>query len=755
MAVEIEPKELIELPGGMTIPRTSVYMLNVNPGDVSAPFSDSLMQLSRADRECEWNVFEGKLGWVAGTNISNPRNECVKAFLKTDAEWAWFCDSDMVFGPDVLMRMLISAQKVNAKILGGLCTVIPQDFRGPYPTIYQFNENPGPGPTVVMLDYPEDSIVQCVATGTACVLIHRDVFEGMQQHAIECREWLAQNQLNDDVQFLIQHGLMIEPHPDYCWFNETVRRERWVSEDIEFCLRANALGFGVFVDTTIEVGHYKDRRTWWPSDIKKGIGFRRSPITAVVPVKDKFYLTAGIIDQLRQQTCDDIIICDNGSAKETREFLEQQEGITLLDCEGLGIHEMWNRGALHSLEKHGHRVHIAFLNNDLKLAPNCLRTLSHELTDNSRVVPGIGDFIAMSANYDNRTADSGTIVQVTDICANRYDGTGGLAGFAFMVNGTLFSNGYRFPEVCKWWFGDNDIMAYLAYSGFRAGIALNAKVEHLDGGGQTSNEIDRDEFERQIEEDRRAFENRWNQFALQLEARARQRQHQCDPEALKHIKDIDRIVETLPFICDLEESAKAFPRQWSDDVPFMVKIREDVERYQQIIEDTKPEVIIECGTWDGGSAEWFSSLGLDVITIDIEDHVSAERKAKLNGQVHWLRGSSIAEETVEEVKRLVGGRRTMVSLDSDHHGCHVAAEMALYGELVTNGCYLVVEDGLVRYVPGPEHQTILQHGPLDAIENYLPGSDFERDEVIEKMHPATMHPAGFLRKHITWAEAGS
>jgi cephalosporin hydroxylase/GT2 family glycosyltransferase len=726
--------------GEVRIPHTSVYMLNVNPGEVAAPFADSLMSLVGIDKIKGWDLFAGKLGWVSGVNVAPSRNTLVRKFLETDAEWAWFCDSDMVFPPDSIIRLLLAAQQVNTKVVGGLCVMIPQDGTGPIPTIYQYNTQGGAGCTQVQLDYQENAMIQVAATGAAFFMVHREVLEAMRDKASKDRTWLIDNLNNPIVDDLIKRGLVSEPHPDHCWFHESVRRERWVSEDIEFFLRVNELGYSVWVDTRLQIGHYKDRRTYWPADIKNRKGFRTPEIVAIVPVKDNLPMTSSIVEQLREQKCDEIVICDNGSRKETWDWLQEQDDITVLDCQSIGINEMWNRGVEHCLTKYNHRFHAAFLNNDLNLGADCLKLMSRELLDRHP------EFVAMSANYDNRSITDQLVEETTDICANRYDGTGGLAGFAFMVSGELFSSGYRFPSVCHWWYGDNDLMQYLNFTRKKAGIVLAAKVEHIGGGGQTGHWED-PKWAPIIEADRQAFENRWKQFYLTVDAMNRQADHTCDPRALEVVAGQEAQADRLPFICDLDASAKAFPRQWSNDIPFMVKIKEDVERYEKIIQETKPEVIVEAGTWDGGSAEWFANQGLEVITIDTEDHVPATRKARYNGQITWLRGNSVEEGIVETVKELVGDKRCMVSLDSDHHACHVAAEMELYSDLVSDGCYMVVEDGLVRWVPGEQHQTIVQHGPMEAIEHYLAhNSDFERDEALEKLYPATMHPAGWLRK---------
>jgi hypothetical protein len=116
------------------------------------------------------------------------------------------------------------------------------------------------------------------------------------------------------------------------------------------------------------------------------------------------------------------------------------------------------------------------------------------------------DLVAVSGNYDGR---EGPLVELTDdICGDRYDGTGGFAGFAFAVKGEWFQSGYRFPTECKWWFGDNDLVMAAYTSGVgKIGIAVDAHVEHLDGGSKTGG--DWTHLAEQIRADKAAFEARW------------------------------------------------------------------------------------------------------------------------------------------------------------------------------------------------------------------------------------------------------
>jgi cephalosporin hydroxylase len=197
----------------------------------------------------------------------------------------------------------------------------------------------------------------------------------------------------------------------------------------------------------------------------------------------------------------------------------------------------------------------------------------------------------------------------------------------------------------------------------------------------------------------------------------------------------------LPVLIDVEASLEAAARQTHLG---MVKTYEDVARYEAILSETKPEVIIECGTFSGKSAAWFARHS-QVITIDTTPYVDVQTLGDWDGRVELVWASSVDPDTVGKVGLMAHDLRTMVVLDSDHSAAHVRAEMEAYGPMVTPGCYMVVEDGLVRWMPD---QDGYQGSPLDAIEDFLAehGDEWERDTVIEQMFPQSQFPAGWLRK---------
>jgi len=160
----------------------------------------------------------------------------------------------------------------------------------------------------------------------------------------------------------------------------------------------------------------------------------------------------------------------------------------------------------------------------------------------------------------------------------------------------------------------------------------------------------------------------------------------------------------------------------------------DLWIYQEIIFNVKPKIIIESGTWEGGSAEYLADIcklfELDtlVITIDI-----APRRKVNHPMIKQLIGSSISPEILSTVRSLtdISGPR-MVILDSDHSEAHVLSELHSYYSFVTTGSYLIVED------------TNLD-GPSIAVNKWLlEHSEFIRDIDCER-HGITFNPGGYLK----------
>jgi cephalosporin hydroxylase len=177
----------------------------------------------------------------------------------------------------------------------------------------------------------------------------------------------------------------------------------------------------------------------------------------------------------------------------------------------------------------------------------------------------------------------------------------------------------------------------------------------------------------------------------------------------------------------------------------------DLMAYQEILFETRPGLVVETGTHEGGSALFLAQmldlLGRgDVVTIDVLDRPGRPAHPR----IRYVTGSSADPEIVSGVFRgrpLDGGggegESRLVILDSDHSLAHVRRELALFAPHVPVGSYLVVEDSNVNGNPvlpdfGP--------GPREAIDEFLAGhEEFETDSSREKFL-MTFNPGGYLRR---------
>ena len=177
----------------------------------------------------------------------------------------------------------------------------------------------------------------------------------------------------------------------------------------------------------------------------------------------------------------------------------------------------------------------------------------------------------------------------------------------------------------------------------------------------------------------------------------------------------------------------------------LIKNPLDLWIYQGLIYETQPDVIIETGTYEGGSALYFAHL-LDVlgkgkiITVDIERRDDLPKHPR----IEYLIGSSTSQKIINEIKgRITEGDAVMVILDSAHDPNHVFKELELYSKLVTKDQYLIVEDTNLSGNP-----IVLKNrpGPLAAVNKFMAKTNkFVIDKEWERFR-ITSCPDGFLKR---------
>lgn len=171
----------------------------------------------------------------------------------------------------------------------------------------------------------------------------------------------------------------------------------------------------------------------------------------------------------------------------------------------------------------------------------------------------------------------------------------------------------------------------------------------------------------------------------------------------------------------------------------------DYVLYQMIINEVKPDLIIEIGTNQGGSTLYLADLlqiyGEGVIhSIDISDNcpdlVKNHSRIKLfhKGWVDY--DFSLAKDF----------NSVLVIEDSSHHYQNTLEAIQKFKDLVSLNSYLIVEDGIVDNMGWSKSYG---GGPVKAINEFLEtNKNFKLDVYWENFFgkSATFNTKGFLKK---------
>ena len=176
----------------------------------------------------------------------------------------------------------------------------------------------------------------------------------------------------------------------------------------------------------------------------------------------------------------------------------------------------------------------------------------------------------------------------------------------------------------------------------------------------------------------------------------------------------------------------------------MMKCPLDLWIYQELLVRTRPDFVVETGTWHGASALYLAMI-LDhlghgqVVTVEVD----VKPDLPMHPRIKYLVGSSIDPAVIAQVREAVGAQRVLVILDSHHGADHVYQELLAYNPLVQTGDYLIVEDTNINGHPVyPEYGP----GPMEALDRFLADNDeFVIDRRCERFL-LTMNPKGYLRR---------
>jgi len=167
--------------------------------------------------------------------------------------------------------------------------------------------------------------------------------------------------------------------------------------------------------------------------------------------------------------------------------------------------------------------------------------------------------------------------------------------------------------------------------------------------------------------------------------------------------------------------------------------------YQEIIFALKPDVIVEIGSYCGGSAlslaHLCDHLGKGrIIAVDI-DHSRLNQTAKDHPRISFITGDA-CEVFDEVVAKCGGATAVMVIEDSSHEYQSTLNILKKYSQLVTVGSYLIVEDSICHHGlnTGPNP------GPYEAILDFI---DNHQNFYIDRKKEAflvTWNPKGYLKR---------
>ena len=171
---------------------------------VHRKFMQSLMSLQFPPNvKIDYNIIEG-------FQLPFARNRIVENALKNNSDYIFYVDADMTFPPDALVRLF------NRQV--DICHALSfRRIKPHYPCIFKWKEDTKCYETV---DYSkgDSDLISVDAAGSACTLIKMEVFKRMKK-------------------------------PFYYYHENTF------SSDLTWSMNAKKLGYDIFIDRTLKIGH--------------------------------------------------------------------------------------------------------------------------------------------------------------------------------------------------------------------------------------------------------------------------------------------------------------------------------------------------------------------------------------------------------------------------------------------------------------------------------------------------------------------
>lgn len=175
-----------------------------------ALFCQSLALLQRAG--------DTVIGFEVGSLVYNARNNLARQAIKAEADWVLWLDSDMVFSPDLLQRMLKVCTENDIDFLTALCFRRKPPFT---PCLFDRLDKIEKGASYTAIMSVPDGRFKVGGCGFAGVLMSTDVLMSVASKF---------------------SGRMFDPLEGF-------------GEDVSFCWRARQCGYDIWCDSEIEIGH--------------------------------------------------------------------------------------------------------------------------------------------------------------------------------------------------------------------------------------------------------------------------------------------------------------------------------------------------------------------------------------------------------------------------------------------------------------------------------------------------------------------
>lgn len=187
------------------------------------------VSLARLAQQLPQHGIELTIGSICGCSVvSRARNLLVRDFLDSDCTELMFIDADINFEPEDVLRLMAWASDPKKGIVGGVPRTRKTD------KVY-----------IAQLDQDEEGVtmngmglVRAKRIATAFMMVRREVFERLVN---ENPQWSYKDH-NTDKQL-------------NAVFDFLVTEEGYMGEDYLFCDRARAIGYEVWIDPTIKLGH--------------------------------------------------------------------------------------------------------------------------------------------------------------------------------------------------------------------------------------------------------------------------------------------------------------------------------------------------------------------------------------------------------------------------------------------------------------------------------------------------------------------